>query len=209
MERTRDHDTSAGVCIIVTPAGEAVPRSLAEALTHHDATPVHAPSPYHAITRVARTDHNGRCTLLIVEPERCAHADALALAAMAHTPDIAVWRYEPDDDSPVAPYVPDKPGVVPEPLVADRSDDVDDHDTDDDDDHEPDSPPDTIAFTMKPGEPRLPKLADEGDGPADDDASDDRSDESDDRSDESDNTPLVSHDELSMLLGDDDPEEDR
>ncbi|MEM1423771.1 MAG: hypothetical protein AAGH64_07185 [Planctomycetota bacterium] len=175
-----------GLCIIVTPPGEAVPKALADALAHHDATPVRARSPYHAIVRVARPSASERNTLLIVEPERCPHADSLALAAMAHAPDIAVWRYDPCDDAPVAPYVPDKPGVVPEPIE--------------------DLPgsfgngsPGAVPSTPPPA-PRIvgPARPDGLEPPAPADPSPPRAPE------DSVNAPLVSRDELAMLLGDDD-----
>lgn len=183
-EGKRSDPNVPGLCIIVTPPDEPVPRALADALAHHDATPVRARSPYHAIVEVARPTAGERCTLLIVEPERCPHADNLALAAMAHAPDIAVWRYDPRDDAPVAPYVPDKPGVVPEPI--EELDDTYD-----------DAPVGSIA---PPPPPRPPQIVE-------DTAPDDASPPPPASPEASANTPLVSHDELAMLLGHDDPRE--
>ncbi|GAB4521824.1 MAG: hypothetical protein Tsb0013_24860 [Phycisphaerales bacterium] len=182
---------SAGVCVLVTPGREPVPRALEEALRGHNATLHHAPSVYHAIVEITAQADATRCTLLIVEPARCARADALALAAMAHAPDVAVWRYDPDDDAPVAPYVPDKPGVVPDPI--------DDADEDEDEDDDPAPSP--------PGNQHLRIAGDEIE-PTDQQHSDDTPDVAPNADD---NTPLVSSDELSMLLGgfDDDPEDRR
>ncbi len=167
----------AGVCVIVTPESEGVcepvPRALADALVHHDAHPHHAPSAYHAITEVVRAGDAERCTLLIVEPGRNARAESLALACMAHAPDVAVWRYEPDDESPVAPYVPTKPGVVPDPI--------EDEDDDDDDDDAHSGAPFAALRITDDDQDNAPLP-----GPVEDD------------------TPLVSSEELSMLLGDND-----
>ena len=189
---THQHDVNArGRCVVVTPerAGvpEPVPHALADALAQHDAIIEHAPSPYHAITRIARPGAADAVTLVLVEPRRHARADSLALAAMTHAPDVAVWRYDPAHESPVAPYVPLKPGVVPDPLVPDAEDDAGDHDDDDAEDDAPGSPTGGEASLRMTEDENAPETA----------------------RDEPDHTPLVSSEELSMLLGNDDEGERR
>lgn len=179
--------TSPGTCVVVTPEAdgrpERVPEALIEALSHHQAGIEHAASAYHAITRIARPSNVGRTTLLIVEPERSTRAQALAIAAMTHAPSVAVWRYDPEDDAPVAPYVPTKEGVTPEQLV----------DEPDLDDEPARSRGDTPTPTSSPihasaGTPELRIVGDSDHAPGG----------------QMSDPPLVSSEELSMLLGTDD-----
>jgi hypothetical protein len=191
MEGSRARTTgidARGRCVVVTPetggVPEQIPNTLAQALGHHDATVEHARSAYHAIVDIASHDDPERIALLIVEPKRHPRAEALALAAMTHAPDVAVWRYEPYDPSPVAPYVPHKPGVVPDPLVPDPDDE-----DEDDDDALRDAAPADHAPPATAGSPSPLRLAqtpiDTPEAPTP--------------------PPLVSSEELAMLLGHDPP----
>lgn len=187
------HDvTTRGRCVVVTPerdgVPEPVPHALADALAQHEATVEHAPSLYHAITRIARPCDAGNVTLMLVEPGRHPRADVLALAAMTHAPDVSVWRFDPEHESPVAPYVPEKPGVVPDPIAPDPEDE---NDPDGGDDDPPDDRPDDAPVAPTGGHTALRITGD---------------DEDKDDDDEPDNTPLVSSEELSMLLGHDQEE---
>lgn len=181
-------------CVIVTPEIDGtptpVPEGLLRALGQHRVRTAHAPSAYHAIVRVASPhDDPAMIVLLLVEPESNPQAPDLALAAMTHAPDVSVWRYDADDESPIAPYVPHKPGVVPDPIEPLSDEDETDQDIDapashENEDRVDDDTPDTPLAQEELHLTDAPDLpAPESEPPPEPD------------------TPLVSQDELDMLLG--------
>lgn len=184
---------SGGLCVVVTPPNEggdptAIPAPVVDALTHNGATIEHAASVYHAATRLPRalrTSGHDKLALLFVEPHRIPEADTLCLAAQSQFRAIAVWRYSASSGVALAPYSPARPQPAGfEGYTTTLSAPA------------PTAPLRLVGSAGQPGAPaahplETPEAADGGREP--------RADEPVQVEAEA---PLVSQDELSMLLGD-------
>ncbi len=115
MTGTSEHSAHpGGLCVVVTPPSDAggptpIPEPVVDALTHNGATIEHAASVYHAAARMPRALREASHTklaLLFVEPERIPEADTLCLAAQSQFRPIAVWRYSASSGVALAPYSP-------------------------------------------------------------------------------------------------------